>query len=242
MQALRLLRFVLAGFFAGSTAHVFAAETKTSIEAEQLVPFSQLDQKPRIRERVPAEFPRVLTGKLSEGSVKLEFTVTSSGQAADINVLAATAPEFADSAIAALQRWRFAPGMKDGKPVACRMTLPMEIRSDTTPAKDPHSTRANPPEPSSLVKPDRLPEIRKQVPPQYPFDLKSRGIEGKVIVQFMIDEKGIVSDCVAISSSNPGFEPAALDAVRQWRFKPAVKDGRPVKSQMTFPIGFRLGD
>ena len=55
-------------------------------------------------------------------------------------------------------------------------------------------------------------------------------VEGRVIVQAVILMDGSVGDVEVLSSqpSDMGFEQAAIDAVRQWRFEPATQAGRPV--------------
>jgi len=42
------------------------------------------------------------------------------------------------------------------------------------------------------------------------------------------------------SSLNPGLEAESVRAVKQWRFQPAMKDGRPVNVQISVEVGFKL--
>ena len=78
----------------------------------------------------------------------------------------------------------------------------------------------------------------KTPPPSYPQDLKQSGVTGMVAVRVEIDEQGNVVECAISKSTHPGFEQAALDAIRGWKFKPASKAGAAVKSRLIVPIKF----
>jgi periplasmic protein TonB len=80
----------------------------------------------------------------------------------------------------------------------------------------------------------------KTPPPEYPTALKREGVSGVVAVRVVIDETGAVAECSVVKSSNPEFNQPALDAVKKWKFKPAQKDGNPVKAKLLIPIQFQI--
>jgi protein TonB len=82
----------------------------------------------------------------------------------------------------------------------------------------------------------------RMVPPEYPYELKRNGVTGVVSVSFEVDEKGNVVDPKVLKSSNPQFEQPALDAIVKWKFKPAMKDGAPVKIKIAIPLQFKVED
>jgi protein TonB len=82
----------------------------------------------------------------------------------------------------------------------------------------------------------------KTPPPEYPQAMRRQGISGVVAVSIVIDEKGVVTSTSVAKSSQPEFEAPAVDAVKKWKFKPAQKDGAPVKMKVTIPIRFNLED
>lgn len=59
-------------------------------------------------------------------------------------------------------------------------------------------------------------------------DPKSTGVKGIVIVETIIDVDGNVCDAAVLKGIDPAIDAAALAAVKQWRFKPAMADGHPV--------------
>ena len=91
-----------------------------------------------------------------------------------------------------------------------------------------------------FAKLDKKPQARSQVPPRYPYELRRQGISGQCTVQFFIDENGVVSDPVVISSSHEEFKKPSLDAVMQWRFTPGMKNGRKVATRMQQQFPYKL--
>lgn len=89
---------------------------------------------------------------------------------------------------------------------------------------------------------DVRPTPVKTPPPEYPNKLRREGVSGIVALKVEIDETGAVTACAVSKSSNPEFEQPALQAVKGWKFKPAQKDGSPVKVSMVIPIKFSLDE
>lgn len=75
---------------------------------------------------------------------------------------------------------------------------------------------------------------------EYPTFDRQAGLEGKVIVQFVVSETGVPSDIVVVRSVSLGLDRAAVDAVRRARFTPGSQNGRPVKVRYTLPVTFNL--
>jgi protein TonB len=88
---------------------------------------------------------------------------------------------------------------------------------------------------------DQKPRPIFQAEPVYPFELRQKKIEGTVYVQFIVDQDGRVVEPRIEKSTHSAFDKPALDAVRQWRFEPAVRDGRPVQAHLRVPIRFQKG-
>jgi TonB family protein len=80
----------------------------------------------------------------------------------------------------------------------------------------------------------------KQVNPVYPDNLLKTEQQGNVLLIGRIDTQGHVQDLLVVSASNPGFSPAALAAAKQWEFRPATRDGKPIEVFANIAIRFRL--
>jgi len=74
----------------------------------------------------------------------------------------------------------------------------------------------------------------------YPELARKAGIEGRVYVQFVVDEHGNVQDPKVIRGIGGGCDEEALRAVRQAKFRPGMQRGRPVKVRYSLPIVFKL--
>ncbi|MFV1885015.1 MAG: energy transducer TonB [Balneola sp.] len=74
----------------------------------------------------------------------------------------------------------------------------------------------------------------------YPPLAMQAGIEGRVIVQFVIDKDGNVKDPFVVRGIGGGCDEEALRAVKQAQFKPGMQRGKPVQVRYTLPITFKL--
>lgn len=76
---------------------------------------------------------------------------------------------------------------------------------------------------------------------EYPAEARENGIKGRVVLGFVIDEKGRLTNIEVYNGIHPSLDSAAVEAVRQsplWT--PGKQRGRPVKVKYYFPITFRL--
>jgi protein TonB len=79
----------------------------------------------------------------------------------------------------------------------------------------------------------------KTVMPEMPEAARRKKLEGWVEVVFTVNEKGLVSEAqVRSSSPEEVFDEAAVKAVKQWRFEPATKDGKPVATRSMIRLKF----
>jgi protein TonB len=56
----------------------------------------------------------------------------------------------------------------------------------------------------------------------------------------IVDDQGRPRDIRVVRGLGMGLDAKAIDAVKQWRFQPAMKDGRPVNVQISVEVGFKL--
>ena len=94
-----------------------------------------------------------------------------------------------------------------------------------------------PPPPSGVI--EQPPELVYSVSPVYPKDAWEAKLTGKVILRFLIETDGRVSN-VTVLRGREVFKQAAIDALMQFRFKPAQIDGEPISVWMTQAISFNL--
>jgi protein TonB len=79
----------------------------------------------------------------------------------------------------------------------------------------------------------------KSVPPLYPQMARTQRISGNVSIDAVVDVDGNVGT-MKILSGPAILHRAALDAVKQWHYEPAMLDGKPTASHLTVIVQFRL--
>ena len=87
----------------------------------------------------------------------------------------------------------------------------------------------------------REPRKIRDSPAVYPEVARAAKIEGVVILEATIDERGVVTDA-RVLRSEPLLDAAALTALKQWRYTPTLLNGVPVRVLMTVTFRFSLGD
>ncbi|MFA5074152.1 MAG: energy transducer TonB [Nitrospirota bacterium] len=86
------------------------------------------------------------------------------------------------------------------------------------------------------------PHYQNQIMPVYPFLARKMGKEGKVLLRLIIDERGKLLSVDVLHDPGFGFAEAAVKAVKQSRYLPAIQGGNPVLAEALLPITFVLKD
>jgi TonB family protein len=132
------------------------------------------------------------------------------------------------------------PAASAGSNAGIPSSLKSQIASPT-----PEASGAMPAEAAmSSIEPVKLPEsiawglLAQSVDPVYPDAAKASGQRGSVVLQVLIGRDGAVQDAKFLQGSLV-FARAAIDAVKQWRFKPYSMNGRAVSVQSVLTLNFK---
>ena len=79
-----------------------------------------------------------------------------------------------------------------------------------------------------------------KVDPEYPEDVRSRGIQGDVVLRAVVSLKGTVLSLTSVSSPDPELTEAAIKAVNEWRYQPSLLNGEPIETATTITVNFQL--
>ena len=103
------------------------------------------------------------------------------------------------------------------------------------------SDLGDPPRVSSVPLDDVVPArlIHKEEP-EYSEEARKAKWQGTVTLHADIDEAGNVTDVHLVNALGLGLDEKAIAVVKKWKFKPAEKDGKPVASQASVDVTFRL--
>ena len=146
-------------------------------------------------------------------------------------------------------------GKKDSSEEPVSISTEEIAAPTTTQAPVPQQPEAAPSEnaaqgavrPGDLVAIDKVsipPTLIKRVDPKYPVQAFNMGISGTVTVNALISETGDVlrTEILKGIKGGYGFEKSAETAVRQWKFRPAEKDGIPIRVWKPIDINFKLSE
>jgi protein TonB len=86
---------------------------------------------------------------------------------------------------------------------------------------------------------DQKPRAVYQVAPTYPAEMRGQKLEGVVSVIFIVDSAGKVINLRAEKATHDAFKTPAVDAVKQWKFEPAIRGGQRVACKMRVSIRFQ---
>lgn len=81
----------------------------------------------------------------------------------------------------------------------------------------------------------------RRVAPVYPPLARQARIQGTVVLSIVISKDGEVHD-VKLVSGHPMLSPAAIEAAKQWKYKPYISDDKPVEVETVVRVGFRMPD
>lgn len=82
-----------------------------------------------------------------------------------------------------------------------------------------------------------------RVPPEYPMRALADGIEGYVMLRFIVTETGSVEDPEVIRAEPPGvFDRSARRSVLRWKFQPQIRDGKPSRVYAISTVRFVLAE
>lgn len=175
-------------------------------------------QPPAIISRTTADFSHCHDTKPQR--IVVVLLVDESGSPKHVDLPGSESKKCADkAAIAAVQQFRFTPAQKDGRPILSNIS----VKLDTQPP---------------LPDVSYPPILMKSVDPQMPADLLRSGGHVVVGVTFHIGPDGIPNHVRITSTGGPYANQSAINAVSQYRFWPAVKNGQPVAVDLTITVAF----
>lgn len=185
-----------------------------------------------------------------DGKTELHFLIGPHGRVVIAKVVSATTPEMGEAVLAMIDTWEFKPAQKaDGTPCFAAFSIQHDFRhsghrGDVPITEGAHRIlRMMKKAPDKIVPASQLDERPKPLsarPPIYPTKQLEAGQPGSAQIEFMIDEEGDAQLPRIVSSTEPAFGYAAVQAVATWRFAPPRKGGKPVVTRVQVPMSFEL--
>jgi TonB family protein len=207
---------------------------------------------------VHPKYPKDALRNGIQGKVELRAVIAPEGKVKDLAVLSGD-PEFSQNALAAIQKWRFHPELRHGQPVETTYKIEVRFNSTLREANSDVELESPLPEPppfSSLAKPHRqdlgseihrmsepgmiAPKQLYSPEPEFSENARIEKQQGNVDIDLVVGTDGLPRDLQVACSSVPDLNDNAISAVKQWKFAPATKDGKPVPVQLVVEVSFKL--
>lgn len=194
---------------------------------------------------VKSDTPAKVTFEDGHGTVIISVRITKSGLVHDLKVVSGP-PTLRAAAIKAVKRWKYKrPDFVTGSPSERQTVLFVTLVKDAAPKVE-EGIPAGVPGcgPTTAQRVRILQSVMQQrmvkrVEPVYPPGVLAERIEGTVVVNVTIDKGGSVYKAEYVSGP-PMLVPAAIEAVKQWKYQPYLIGGEPVEVETTAEIRFTL--
>lgn len=160
----------------------------------------------------------------------ISFAVDDQGIPANLHVKKISDPKWEEDVIAAIRQWRFQPSTQKGVAVSAPCTLSFAVG------------KLPPAGPYQIGGDVSAPHILKSVEPVYPDEARRARAEGTVVLSVVVDASGHATEIKIIRPLGLGLDEKAVEAVKKWKFQPAMRNGEPVPVQVTIEVNFRLLD
>ena len=192
-----------------------------------------------------------------QGRVIVQFVVNKDGSISNDSVVRSVDPLLDAEAlrvVRSMPNWK--PGKQRGKEVRVRFTLPVSFRlSGGSTDKAQESTKVAQTENASSR--DEIFQVVEEMPEypggmselmkyfstnmRYPKEAQSKGIQGRVIVQFVVEKDGSITDAKVMKPVDPQLDAEALRVVNAMpKWTPGKQKGKAVRVRYTLPVMFHL--
>lgn len=211
--------------------------------------------------------PKFPPGVRPNGSVQVKLVVDTSGHPTSIEQTSGD-PVLGAAMIEAVKRYEYQPYLVDGKAVEVETTVNVTFKTtvSSTLADNPppqgvvgdNPGGIKPGQIGSMVPSTEEPKqdttvplrvrissgvasglIVRKIAPMYPEEAREEHVEGTVLLHVMIDKEGNVEH-VDLISGHPLLAPAAIEAVRQWKYKPYLLNEKPTEVDTQVQVNFTL--
>ena len=200
------------------------------------------------------KYPADAKEKGVQGRVIVQFVVEKDGTIVNAKVVRGVDPDLDAEALRVVnQSPKWKPGKQKGEAVRVKYTLPIMFRlgndsSDSKAAEAPREAKVDengvhqvceemPEFPGGMA--ECMKYLSKNI--NYPEDCKKEGIQGRVIVQFVVDKDGSIKDPTIARGVHPSLDKEALRVLSSMpNWKPGKQKGEAVKVRYTIPVMFKL--
>jgi TonB family protein len=181
-------------------------------------------------------YTRIAREKKVEGTVTIEGAFDVNGCMKVVRTIKTIGLGLDEKALEAVRSWRFSPAKRNGEePVEAHALIDVDFRLAAAPRAEYDDIQTDIDAPGISA-----PMVIKRVVPQYTDEAKQERVVGTVILQTVIQTNG-TADIVKVVKPMPfGLTESALEALQEWRFMPAVRNGKEIPVAVNIEIAFNI--
>jgi len=181
---------------------------------------------------VSPKYPKDARKQKVEGQVTLHVTIAGDGSVKDVAVVRGDS-RLTDAALAAVRKWRFQPFTADGKPVEGQrdVTINFTLSGDSVPLGPVFKVGE-----AGVT----APVLTYSRDPDYSEEARQARLVGTVLLSIVVAPDGSPRDIKVTRPLGSGLDEKAIEAIREWKFRPGTKDGQPVAVSLSVEVAFHL--
>jgi TonB family protein len=173
-----------------------------------------------------------------EGTAVVYAEIAKDGSPENLRVLRGLRHGLDQEALKTVQQWRFEPNLQNGQAVRVATYVPVRFRLDRQIYGVQQPATGNDEIFQVAEGGITAPRIVSRVAPTYPEEARKAKIGGTIVLFVEITTSGTVANVVVLQGLGKGMDESAVSAMKQWKFAPATKDGRPVAVMMTVEMNY----
>jgi TonB family protein len=193
---------------------------------------------PKIVQAVAAVYPEDAYPE-GNGHCTLSMTIDQNGVPLFIHLVHSAGEAFDSAAIYAVRQSKFDPGLREGKAVPIRTIVRVTFTADHAPAV-PEIVKRTYVGTGDSVRADYPPKVTRRGEVEYSEEARKKRINGAVLISLLVTEEGLPAEVHVVRGMGYGLDEKAMEAVRQYRFQPAMKDGKPIAQHISIEVNFQL--
>jgi TonB family protein len=176
-----------------------------------------------------------------QGVVVLHAIIAKDGTIANLQVISGPPPLLVSS-IDAVRQWKYKPYLLNGEPTEVETTININYtfgESTDSPAQGAAAEYEGAPV-RKIGGGVSVPVVIYQVDPEYSAQARDAKFSGIELVNLIVDTAGHPQNVHILRGVGMGLDEKAVEAVKQFRFKPAMEGGTPVPVQLNIEVNFKL--
>jgi len=224
-------------------------QTNTQTSAVTAVQIRASDMAGNRDKFVEPVYPPDAKAARLQGSVVLDAVIGKDGIIENLKVVSGP-PELTRSAVDAVRQWTYKPYLLNGDPVAVETTITVTYALGSSPATPaPQSMNSSAPSTQTATAPGQpmhiggdvqRPILIHQAEPEYSQQAKIAKFSGTVRLSLVVEANGRPTHIRVVKGVGMGLDEKAVEAVRQYQFKPATLAGRAVPVDLYIDVNFQM--